>query len=75
MKILGVEVSCHDDDSAWLLEMVSKMPHKSLVNGVLDKYSEVHQSHDGTLKDIGRARREANIRLLRYVKRLLESQR
>lgn len=75
MKIYGNNVKCDPADEAWITETVGKIPHKHLMVGVLNSYSELYATGEGkTLTQLGAIRRNANTRLRVYVSRLLESQ-
>jgi len=76
MDIYGISIKCDIEDLNWIKEQLNKIPNKHLVNGVINKYSEVYQSgQGGTYQQKGAARRNANSRLRVYVCKLLESQR
>jgi len=76
MDIYGIPIKCDIEDLNWIKDQLSKIPNKHLVNGVINKYSEVYQTAEGgTCKQLGAARRNANSRLRVYVCKLLEGQR
>ena len=75
MNIYGVDVKCDPTDELWIKETISKLPHRHLIAGVLNKYNLVIQSAEyGNLRQEGAARRAANSKLRIYVKKSLEAQ-
>ena len=75
MQIYGIEIECEQDDIEWIKGMLNKIPNRHLINGVINKYTEVYKSGDnGTLAQKGAARRNANSRLRVYVQKVTESQ-
>ena len=75
MNIYGIPIECHQHDLVWIQEQLVKLPNKVLLKPTINKYSQVYREKlsEGGLKAVGNARREANTRLLSYVKRQLEA--
>jgi hypothetical protein len=74
MDIYGNKISCDIQDLEFIKTLLAKLPHKQLMTGLINKYSEVYQAHDNTLQGQGIARREANSRLRRYIAKVVEAQ-
>lgn len=73
MDINGIEIKCELTDLDYIKDQLKRLPYNQLMNGVINKYNEAYQSHDGTLQGKGKARRDANNRLRRYMDKIQES--
>lgn len=73
MNIYGHPIKCNEKDLAWIKQQLAKNPHKHLTHGIIDSYSKVYSRHACPVMDEGRARREANAKLRRYIQRLQDA--
>ena len=69
MNALGREIKCHPQDLEWVVEQLKKIPFIHLIDGVVNSYSKCYD-REGTLKEKGLYRREANTKLRNYVRRV-----
>lgn len=73
MNIYGHPIKCNSQDLAWIKEQLAMNPYKHLTKGIMDSYSEVYSRFDCYIMDEGKARREANAKLRRYIQRLQDA--
>ena len=64
-----ISIDCHQHDIDWVKKKFMFIP-KNLRADTAKKYSIEFNNHNGDLKEVGRARRLANTKLLRYVNKL-----
>ena len=67
----------HPHDSKWIIEQVAKLPpayRERAIEAYSDVYEQVYTNTAIRHQKHGEARREANIRLRKYIERVLASQ-